>query len=58
MSKEMNLNYICLIQDEWFDMGFLECKKRVLKILEKDLQNLDLSTDSCDKRYIEKIKSL
>jgi len=34
------------------------CKEQVLNILKQDLQNLDLSTDNCDSRYIEKIKKL
>jgi hypothetical protein len=41
-----------------YDRGWEDCKRKVLKILSQPLQNLDLSTDECDSRYIEKIKNL
>lgn len=41
-----------------FSSGWAACKEEVLKILQQDLQNCDLSTDSCDNRYIEKVKEL
>jgi hypothetical protein len=41
-----------------YTIAFQICKSRVLEILKQDLQNLDLSWDSCDKRYIEKIEKL
>ena len=34
------------------------CKQEVLKILNRPLQNLDLSEDYCEQRYIDKIKEL
>ena len=41
-----------------FDAGWRGCKEAILNILKRDLQNLDLSTDSCDSRYIEQIEKL
>jgi hypothetical protein len=38
--------------------GQLDLKEKILEILKQPLQNLDLSTDECDSRYIEKIKNL
>lgn len=39
-------------------LGWESCKREIILILNKDLHNCDLSTDSCDQRYIEKIKDL
>lgn len=44
--------------ENMYNKGFNDCKRKVLEILQKDFQNCDLSTDSCDSRYIEKIKGL
>ena len=41
-----------------YTIAFQICKSKVLEILKQDLQNLELSWDSCDKRYIEKIEKL
>ena len=41
-----------------FAAGWRGCKEAILNILKRDLQNLDLSTDSCDSRYIEQIEKL
>lgn len=38
--------------------GFEECKRKVLEILKKDWTGADLSINSCDEYYIEKIKDL
>lgn len=34
------------------------CKREVLKILRKDMQNLDLSWETCSECYIEKVEKL
>lgn len=34
------------------------CKEEVLKILKKDWTGLDLSINSCDNHYIEKVEKL
>lgn len=41
-----------------YTLAFQICKTKVLKILEQDIQNCDLSWESCDKRFIEKIEKL
>ena len=41
-----------------YDYGWYNCKQEVLRILNTPLQNLDLSEDWCDERYIEQIKKL
>lgn len=58
LRQRFSLDYLISIKGTDYDKGFNECKRKVLQILQQDLQNLDLSTDSCDSRYIEKIKEL
>ena len=41
-----------------YTIAFQICKSRVLEILKQDIQNCDLSWESCDKRFIEKIEKL
>ncbi len=41
-----------------FSSAWQACKEAVVKILEQDIQNADLSWESCDKRYIERVKEL
>lgn len=43
---------------ELFCTGWEACRMEILQMLKKDLHNLDLSTDSCDRRYIEQIERL
>jgi len=40
------------------ELAWNACKNRVLKILETPIQNLDLSTEEVDRRFIDKIKEL
>ena len=40
------------------ELAWNACKRRVLEILEKPIQNLDLSTEEVDQRFIDKIKEL
>jgi hypothetical protein len=41
-----------------FSAAWVACKAEVLEILKQDIQNCDLSWESCDKRYIERVKDL
>ncbi len=41
-----------------FGAAWAACKAEVLEILKQDIQNSDLSWESCDKRYIERVKDL
>lgn len=41
-----------------YAIAFQICKMKVLEILKKDIQNCDLSWESCDERFIEKIGKL
>lgn len=41
-----------------FSYAWKACKEKVLEILNKPLENCDLSIDNCDKRYIEEIDKL
>ena len=38
-----------------YNKGWNDCKKMILEILSKPIQNADLSWDECDSRYIDKI---
>ena len=38
-----------------YNKGWYDCKKTILEILSKPIQNADLSWDECDSRYINKI---
>lgn len=44
--------------DDGFNRGYAHCKRKVLEILNRPLQNADLSWDECEQRYIEKIEEL
>ena len=44
-------------EKSWFD-GYNSCKQDVLKILKTAQQNLDLSQENCDSRFIEEIEKL
>lgn len=44
-------------QQGWLE-GYKKCKEDVLKIIQKPIQNLDLSWEICDSRYIDKIEEL
>ena len=52
------------LEYDWKDIelaqetGFDDCKNKVLDILGQDWVGADLSVNSCDKYYIEKIKNL
>ena len=39
-------------------IGWRECKNEVLKILKQDIQNLDLSFESVDSRFLERVENL
>ena len=39
-------------------IGWKECKKEVLRLLQEPLHNLDLSVDYCDERFIKRIEEL
>lgn len=41
-----------------FKAGWEACQEEVLKILEKRWTGLDMSINSCDEHYIEKVKRL
>jgi len=41
-----------------YDKGFEECKRRVMEILKKDWIGADMSINSCDRYYIDKVKEL
>jgi hypothetical protein len=58
MKKQFKQNYLVDHLNEDYNMGFNHCKEAVLKILNEPLQNLDLSEDYCDSRWIGKIKKL
>jgi hypothetical protein len=45
-------------QQSIYDEGWNDCKKEVLKILKKDWTGFDLSINSCDNHYIEKVEKL
>jgi len=38
-----------------YNKGWDDCRKTILEILSKPIQNDDLSWDECDSRYINKI---
>jgi hypothetical protein len=38
-----------------YNKGWYDCRKTILEILSKPIQNADLSWDECDSRYIDKI---
>lgn len=44
--------------DDAYGSGWEKCKEAVLEVLKQPLQNLDLSTDQIDSRFLEKIKGL
>jgi GH24 family phage-related lysozyme (muramidase) len=56
-SYEIEEQYEQGLFDIGYNQGFKECKKKVLKILEQDWTGCDLSINSCDKYYIDKIKN-
>lgn len=58
LRKQYSLDYLLASKSHEYIQGYNDCKKDVLEILKKELTNLDLSTDNCDSRYIEKIKKL
>lgn len=41
-----------------FTSGWDVCKEEVLKILQQEWTGLDMSVNSCDQYYIDKIKEL
>lgn len=41
-----------------FSTAWRTCKEQVLKILNNPIQNADLSHESCDSRFLEKISEL
>lgn len=41
-----------------YEKGFEECKRRVLEILKRDWVGADMSINSCDRHYIDKVKDL
>jgi len=44
--------------DNAYDKGWQHCKKAVLRILKQDWTGCDLSINSCDQHYIDKIEKL
>ena len=46
------------IYDEGYSDGWRACQRRVMEILLKSHQNLDLSWDECDVRYIKEVNQL
>jgi hypothetical protein len=44
--------------EAYFAGGWDACKEEVLKILKQDIGNADLSWETCDERYIERVKKL
>lgn len=38
-----------------YNKGWDDCRKTILEILSKPIQNDDLSWEECDKRFIDKI---
>lgn len=41
-----------------YEKGFEECKRRVIEILKRDWVGADMSINSCDQYYIDKVKDL
>ena len=41
-----------------YEEGWKACKQEVLKILQQDYTGLDMSPNSCDSWYIDRIKEL
>ena len=41
-----------------YKQGWDACKKEILKILKQDWTGADLSVNSCDQHYIDKIEEL
>ena len=41
-----------------YEKGWQDCKKAVVRLLEQNWTGADLSINSCDEHYIDKIKSL
>lgn len=41
-----------------YEKGWQDCKKAVVKLLQQDWTGADLSINSCDEHYIDRIKSL
>lgn len=58
LTRRFSLHHLLSSRTSDYVKGFEDCKKEVLEILEKDIQNCDLSWDCCDSRYLEKIKKL
>jgi len=46
------------ISFEIFLVGWTECQQEALKILTSSWTGLDMSINSCDSHYIEKVKEL
>ena len=56
--EELFLRRQAQLQESLYEEGWNDCKKEILKILKKDWTGLDLSINSCDSYYIEKIEKL
>lgn len=41
-----------------YNDGWNDCKREVLKILQQEWTGLDMSPNSCDSWYIDKVKEL
>ena len=48
----------CTMEVKWWLKGYNDCKEEVLKILQQDYTGLDMSPNSCDSWYIDKVKKL
>lgn len=58
LKDRFSLDYLVSSQDEKYNKGWQDCKAAILKILKQDLQNADLSWETCDSRFIEKVEKL
>jgi len=57
MKRKIDMDY----SDEFdwgYEDGWNECKEEVLKILQQEWTGLDMSPNSCDSWYIDKVKEL
>lgn len=41
-----------------YERGFEDCRKKVLTLLQQDWTGADMSINTCDKYYIDKVKEL
>lgn len=64
LKKQFSLDYSISSKHSEYDKqtayerGFNDCKQKILKILQEDWYGADLSINSCDQHYINKIKEL